>query len=95
MKKLLIGLVLSAGVVMASDMHQDDLLSMATMGKTTGTQFEMNNDEMKDVNGGYYYSGYGSTYYNSNISARNSTNANTRIYASAWGNYYWGGSSWR
>ena len=59
MKKLLLSLVLSAGVVMASDMHQDDLLSMATMGKSTGTQFEMSKSELKDVDGGYSYWGYG------------------------------------
>ena len=46
MKKLLLGLVLGASVVMASDMPTDDLLSVATQGKTAGSQFEMSKSEM-------------------------------------------------
>jgi hypothetical protein len=41
MKKLLLGLVLSVGVVMASEAPKDDLLAMATMGKSTGSEYEM------------------------------------------------------
>ena len=101
MKKLLIGLVLSISVVMASDMHQDDLLSMATMGKTTGTQFEMNNDEMKDVDGGYTFSNslytryiYGYSYYD----RKNSNSSYTRTYSSgntySWSTRTYGGYTW-
>ncbi|MEK6658752.1 MAG: hypothetical protein AABY36_03610 [Campylobacterota bacterium] len=32
--------------------NQDDLLSVATAGKTTGTQFEMSKEQMKDADGG-------------------------------------------
>jgi len=79
MKKLLLGLLLSVGVVIASETPKDDLLSMATMVK----------DDMRDADGGYYrystytYTGVGSYYFNVN---RNATN----IYARAWGSYYWG-----
>jgi len=45
MKKLLLGLVLSVGVVMASETPKDDLLSMATMVK----------DDMKDADGGWSF----------------------------------------
>ena len=41
MKKLLLGLVLGVSVVMASDIPTDDLLAVATQGKTEGSQFEM------------------------------------------------------
>ncbi len=103
MKKLLLGLVLGASVVMASDMPTDDLLAVATQGKTAGSQFEMSKSEMQKVDGGYgltwynTYAGIGSSYYNTNTYSSYSSNAHTRIYARAWGNYYWGrsyGTSW-
>ena len=92
MKKLLLGLVLGASVAMANDLPTDDLLSVATQGKTAGSQFEMSKSEMKKVDGGYYYSyrGIGSYYYNRNTLSAYSSNAHTRIYARAWGSYYWG-----
>ena len=94
MKKLLLGLVLGASVVMASDMPTDDLLAVATQGKTIGSQFEMSKSEMQKIDGGYYYSyrGIGSSYYNLNTRSAYSSNAHTRIYARAWGSYYWGRS---
>jgi len=55
MKKLLLGLVLGASVVMASDIPTDDLLSVATQGKTAGSQFEMSKSEMTKAGGGYYF----------------------------------------
>ena len=55
MKKLLLGLVLGASVAMASDIPADDLLAVATQGKTAGSQFEMSKSEMKKVKGGYIY----------------------------------------
>lgn len=70
MKKLLLSLVLSANVVMASDMPKDDLLAMVTMGKTIGSQFEMDKSEMKNADGGYsfnpsYIRVYGKSVYSS------------------------------
>ena len=53
MKKLLLGLVLGASVVMASDISTDDLLSIATQGKTAGSQFEMSKSEMQKADGGF------------------------------------------
>ena len=93
MKKLLLGLVVGASVVMASDMPTDDLLSVATQGKTAGSQFEMSKSEMQKADGGYgltwynTYTGIGSRYYNTNTYA-----GRTSIYARAWGTYYWGRS---
>ena len=56
MKKLLLILAIGASVVMADvSTNQDDLLSVATAGKTTGTQFEMAKEQMKDADGGYYF----------------------------------------
>jgi len=53
MKKLLLGLILGASVVMASDIPTDDLLSVATQGKTVESQFEMSKSEMQKADGGY------------------------------------------
>ncbi len=58
MKKLLLGLLLSVGLVMASEAAKDDLLSMATMGKTSGSQTQMSTDEMKDADGGRRFTSY-------------------------------------
>ena len=69
MKKLLLGLVLGASVAMANDLPTDDLLSVATQGKTAGSQFEMSKSEMKSVKGGYIffqrvnYQSYGKVAY--------------------------------
>jgi len=69
MKKLLLGLVLGASVVMASDMLTDDLLAVVTQGKTAGSQFEMSKSEMKKADGGYIvgwhvgYQSYGKVAY--------------------------------
>jgi len=38
---------------MANDLPTDDLLSVATQGKTAGSRFEMSKSEMKKVDGGY------------------------------------------
>ena len=96
MKKLLLSLVLGVSVVIASETAKDDLLAIATMGKTTGTQFEMSKDEMKDADGGYYRRVNGS--YNRNRSYnrhyRNPSSSNYRgtsrsyIYANAWNRFY-------
>jgi len=85
MKKLLLGLLLSVGVVIASETPKDDLLSMATMGKAKGTQFEMNKDDMKDADGGYYYSRYINYYRNPGTSNYSGT-SRSWIYARA----FWG-----
>lgn len=52
MKKLLLILAISASAVMADVSSQDDLLNIATAGKSTGTQFEMDKEQMKDADGG-------------------------------------------
>jgi len=96
MKKVFLGLLLVAGAIMADvSTNQDDLLSVATAGKTTGTQFEMDKEDMQKAEGGYYsyrsYTGIGSSYYNSNTRASySSTTTKSSIYARAWGSYYWG-----
>ncbi|MEK6658747.1 MAG: hypothetical protein AABY36_03585 [Campylobacterota bacterium] len=68
MKKVFLALLLGASVVMADVSPKDDLLSVATAGKTTGTQFEMSKEDMKDADGGYYsryisYTNPSSRYY--------------------------------
>ena len=55
MKKVILGTVLAVSLAMANTTPKDDLLAMATMGKTTGSQFEMSKSEMKDADGGWYY----------------------------------------
>jgi hypothetical protein len=52
MKKILLGLVLDASVTMASDMPTDDLLAVATQGKTEDSQFEMSKSKMEQTDGG-------------------------------------------
>ena len=93
-KKLLLGLALTTGLMMANTV-KDDLLSLATMGKTAGTALEMNKSDMEKADGGYYsYRGVGSYYYNLNTRASYSTrnSYSSRIYARAFGSYYWGRS---
>jgi len=63
--------------------------AVATQGKSAGSQFEMSKSEMQKADGGYYR-GVGGYYYNSNTRSSYSSNAHTRIYARAWGSYYWG-----
>jgi len=55
MKKVILGTVLAVSLAMANTTPKDDLLAMATMGKTTGSQFEMNKSEMKDAVGGWSF----------------------------------------
>jgi len=56
-KKLLLGLALTTGLMMANTV-KDDLLSLATMGKTAGTALEMNKSDMEKADGGWYIRGY-------------------------------------
>jgi len=61
-KKILLGLALTTGLMMANTV-KDDLLSLATMGKTAGTALEMNKSDMKKADGGYgSYGGYNAYY---------------------------------
>ncbi|MFA6138633.1 MAG: hypothetical protein WC667_11155 [Sulfurimonas sp.] len=95
MKKMFLGLLLGASAVMADvSTNHLDLLSVATAGKSTGTQFEMKKEDMQKADGGYYsYTRIGSSYYNSNtIAGYSSTTTKSSIYARAWGSYYWGRS---
>jgi len=93
-KKILLGLALTTGLMMANT-AKEDLLSLATMGKTAGTAMEMNKSDMQKADGGYYsYRGVGSSYYNANTRAAYSTrnSYSSRTYARAFGSYYWGRS---
>ncbi|MFA5428575.1 MAG: hypothetical protein WC279_10275 [Sulfurimonas sp.] len=68
MKKLLLILAISASAVMADVSSKDDLLNVATAGKSTGTQFEMSKEDMQKAEGGYYssyitYTNPSSSYY--------------------------------
>ncbi|MDO8453272.1 MAG: hypothetical protein Q7S59_01725 [Sulfurimonas sp.] len=52
MKKVFLALLLGASVAMADmSTNQDDLLSVATAGKNTGVQFEMNKEDMQKADG--------------------------------------------
>ena len=63
MKKVFLALLLGASAVMADvSTDQDDLLSVATAGKTAGTQFEMNKEDMQKAEGGYTIRVYGNPY---------------------------------
>lgn len=55
MKKVILGTVLAVSLAMADATPKDDLLAQATMGKTTGSQFEMDKSEMKDADGGWSF----------------------------------------
>ena len=65
MKRMFVGLVLGASVVMAGDVAKDDLLKVATAGKTSGTQLEMNKEEMQKADGGVSFTSvsYGRYFY--------------------------------
>lgn len=68
MKRMFLGLLLAASAAMADmSTNQDDLLSVATAGKTTGTQFEMSKEQMKDADGGWSFVsiGYSNYFYSS------------------------------
>lgn len=67
MKRMFLGLVLGASVVMAGDVAKDDLLNIATAGKATGSSYEMKKEDMQKADGGYSYITY--------------TNPNSRYYA--------------
>ncbi len=54
MKKLLLALLFSSSIVMASHIANDDLLNLATAGKSVGTNLEMNKDDMVKADGGWY-----------------------------------------
>jgi len=96
MKKLLLVLAISVSAVMADVSPKDDLLSVATAGKTTGTQFEMSKEDMQKAEGGYFnYYSYMAPYnnyysfssYNSYYSNPSSSNyrgtSRSYIYANA------------
>jgi len=58
---------------MASDIPTDDLLAVATQGKTAGSQFEMSKSEMQKADGGWYfinvrYSNYFYSYWYNRLS---------------------------
>jgi len=57
-KKLLLGLTLTSGLIFANTNQTDDLLSLATTGKTAGTALEMNKTDMEKADGGWYIRGY-------------------------------------
>ena len=68
MKRMFLGLVLGASVVMAGDVAKDDLLNIATAGKATGSSYEMKKEDMQKADGGYYssyvtYTNPSSRYY--------------------------------
>lgn len=98
-KKLLLGLALTTGLMMANTTSNEDLLSMATTGKVAGTALEMNKSDMEKADGGYYsryysYRGVGSYYYNLNTRASKYSryrysSYRSRIYARSFGSYYW------
>jgi hypothetical protein len=103
MKKLLLILAISVSAVMADVSPKDDLLSVATAGKTTGTQFEMSKEDMQKADGGYYYiNSYGSLYYNnyssrsSNFSSYNSyySNPSSSSYRGTSRSYIYASSFW-
>ena len=81
MKKLLLILAIGASVVMADvSTNQDDLLSVATAGKTTGIQFEMSKEDMKDADGGKYISPYSTNDKSASKYNAYNTYLRTRIY---------------
>lgn len=92
MKKLLLILAISASAVMADVSPKDDLLSVATVGKSTGTQFEMSKEDMQKADGGYfnyhsymaphnnYYSFSSYNSYYSNPSSSNHRGTSTKLH---------------
>ncbi len=105
MKRMFLGLLLAASAAMADvSTNQDDLLSVATAGKTTGTQFEMSKEAMQKANGGLVVqNGLQALYYNGIYSkpfvdVKTSQNSYTRAYRNgstySWNNYSYGGYTW-
>jgi len=68
--------------MMANTTTNDDLLSMATMGKSAGTALEMNKSDMKKADGGWYIKGYQQNRINiisSYLSPGSSTSSTRRV----------------
>lgn len=66
MKKHLIILALGTGLLFADSTSSLDLLKEATNNEIIGSQYELNNTEMKNIEGGYTYPSYVSKiFYNS------------------------------
>ena len=96
MKKLLLVLAISASAVMADVGGKDDLLNIATAGKTTGSSYEMKKEDMQKAEGGYFnyysymapynsynrFSSYNSYYSNPSSSSYAGT-SRSYIYANA------------
>lgn len=96
MKKTILTLTLGATLALANNIPNDDLLNLATAGKTNGTTLEMGKEDMAKADGGYYsrYRGVGSYYYNLNTrssyySPYRYSSYKSRIYARSFGSYYW------
>lgn len=85
MKKVFLALLLGASAMMADVGSKEDLLNVATAGKTTGAQFEMNKEDMQKADGGYYSSYI--TYTNPNSSYYRGT-SRSYIYARAFRGWY-------
>ncbi|MFA6138631.1 MAG: hypothetical protein WC667_11145 [Sulfurimonas sp.] len=58
---------MGVSIVMAGDVAKNDLLNIATAGKTTSVSYEMKKEDMQKADGGYSYITY--------------TNPNSRYYA--------------
>ncbi|RLA82221.1 MAG: hypothetical protein DRG78_07840 [Epsilonproteobacteria bacterium] len=86
-KKLLLGLLLTTGLMMANTTSKDDLLSLATMGKTTGNALEMNKTDMEKADGGYNY-GTRSRYIRHNIYNLNHSTKSMSIRIAAYNTMY-------
>ena len=89
MKKVFLALLLGASAVMADVSSKDDLLNIATAGKATGTQFEMNKEDMQKAEGGYsYYTNYNRyvSYYSNPSSSNYRGTSYSYIYARAFWN---------
>ena len=85
-KKILLGLALTTGLMMANT-AKDDLLSFATTGKSLGTNFEMNKTDMEKADGGYYYNSR-SHYIKSNLYALNHSTKSMSIRIEAYNKMY-------
>ncbi len=97
MQKLVQKAVFAALLVSSSAFAEGDLLSKATDGAVTTAKAEvvaLSDGEMRDVKGGLtwysWYTGAGSSYWNSNTRATTSTTSSSSIYARSFGSSYWG-----
>jgi len=88
-KKILLGLALTTGLMMAST-AKDDLLSLATMGKTAGTAMEMNKSDMEKADGGWYIRGYVQNNINriQNMMNYNTRSKSTTTSGSTWSKHF-------